>query len=96
MQTEITSKSLAVLAIESSSLTAELKLKSCLVGWVDEFVVMVRMVEIRHHLVIKCQVCTLHGDVRWDGRVEMGKVHLILNWMWENSYVTYLIKSYLS
>jgi hypothetical protein len=43
---------------------------------------MVRMVEIERvmgeiaghfrHLVIKCQVCTLYGDVRWDGRAEMG------------------------
>ena len=79
---EIASKLLAVLAFESSSLTAKLKLKSCLVGRADEFVIMVRMVEIERlmgeiaghfrHLVIKCQVCTLYGDVRWDGRAEMG------------------------
>jgi hypothetical protein len=33
VQMEITSKSVAVLAFESSSLTAELKLESRLVGW---------------------------------------------------------------
>jgi hypothetical protein len=47
VKTEITSKSVAVLAFESSSFTTELKFESRLVGWlVDEFVVMVRMVEI--------------------------------------------------
>ncbi len=45
MQTEITSKSVAILAFESSSFTTELKFES-LVGRVDEFGVMVRMVEI--------------------------------------------------
>jgi len=82
VQTEITSKSLAVLAFESSSWTAELKLESLLVGRAGEFVIMVRMVENERlmgeiaghfrHLVIKCQVCTLYGDVRWDRRAEMG------------------------
>jgi hypothetical protein len=60
--------------ITSSSLTSELNREKCLVGRADEFVVIVRMVEIKRlmgeiagpvrHLVIKCQVCTLHGDVR--------------------------------
>ncbi len=73
---EIASKLLVALAFESSSLTAKLKLKSRLFGRADEFVIMVRMVEIERvigeiaghfrHLVIKCQVCTFHGDVRWD------------------------------
>jgi hypothetical protein len=46
VQTEITSKSVALVAFESSSLTAELKFESHWVGRVDEFVVTVRMVEI--------------------------------------------------
>jgi hypothetical protein len=48
MQTEITSKSVAVLAFESSAFTTELKFESHLVGRADEFVVVVRiMVEIK-------------------------------------------------
>ncbi len=47
VQMEITSKSVAVLAFESSAFTTELKFESHLVGRADEFVVVVRiMVEI--------------------------------------------------
>jgi hypothetical protein len=70
VQTKITSKSVAVLAFESSHYTIELKFESRLVGRVDEFVVMVRMVEIKR--------CTLHGDVKWDRRAEMGNMVWLL------------------
>ena len=63
VQVEITSKSETVFAFESSSLTVELKLESRLVGW--------SVGQMCLSLVIKCQVCTFHGDVR-DGRAEMG------------------------
>ena len=45
VQTEITSNQFLV--FESSSFTTELKFESRLVGRADEFVVMVRMVEIK-------------------------------------------------
>jgi hypothetical protein len=79
VQTEITSKSVTLVAFESSSLTAELKFESRLVGRADEFVVTVRMVErlmgdcwTGQASVIKYQVFTLHGDARWDRQAEMG------------------------
>ncbi len=79
VQTEITSKSVALVAFESSSLTAELKFESHWVGRVDEFVVTVRMVEIErlmgeiagHHFRhLSSSVKFAHFVLMYDGRGE--------------------------
>jgi hypothetical protein len=76
VQTEITSNQFLV--FESSSFTTELKFESHLVGRADEFVVMVRMVEIKQLMGeiagpvrhLSSSVKFVHFVVMYDGRGE--------------------------